>query len=61
MLIIRRLVSQIALTRKCPLPRVKKILKNTNEMNASEDVESKNKSSISSLFMLNYFKDLVRI
>ena len=34
-----------------PFPRVKKVLKNTNEMNASEDVESKNKSSI----------DLVRI
>ena len=44
-----------------PLPRVKKILKNANEMIASEDVESTNKSRISSVFMLIYFKDSVGI
>ena len=46
-----------------PLPRVKKILKklNANEMIASEDVESINKSRISSVFMLIYFKDSVGI
>ena len=44
-----------------PLPRVKKILKNANEMIASEDIESTNKSRISSVFMLIYFKDSLGI
>ena len=44
-----------------PLPRVKKILKNANEMIGSENVESTNKSRISSVFMLIYFKDSVGI
>ena len=39
-----------------PLPRVKKISKNTNEMVASEDVESTIKSRISSVFMLIFSK-----
>ena len=40
---------------------VKEILKNTNETNASEDVESTNESRISVVFMLIFFKDSVRI
>ena len=44
-----------------PLPRVKKILKKANEMIASEDIESTNKSRISSVFMLIYFKDSLGI
>ena len=44
-----------------PPPRVKKIVKNANEMIASEDVESTNKSRIRSVFMLIYFKDSVGI
>ena len=40
-----------------PLPRVKKILKNANEMIASEEEESR----ISSVFMLIYFRDSVGI
>ena len=42
-------------------PRVKKILKNANEMIASEDIEITNKSRISSVFMLIYFKDSLGI
>ena len=44
-----------------PLHKVKKILKNTNEMNASEDIESTNKSRISSVFMLIYFANSLKI
>ena len=44
-----------------PHPRVKKILKNTNEMNTSEDFESTDKIRISRVFMLIFFKDSVRL
>ena len=44
-----------------PLPGVKKILKNANEMIASEDVERTNKRRISSVFMSIYFKDITEI